>query len=156
VKGGIFLWGYEQKLQDTRINLWITRFSRDLNVKMPSHLLPLAMACVRAYRGFLASATPAIRATRSTDEARNQNRRSRGSPGGAPRGRPREVAGFLEKGRSVAGLAAGSGGWRVAGGTCGSNMLLLGCDSGMGAEHRSRTRARRARQQGLHRTGRSS
>jgi hypothetical protein len=51
----------------------------------------------------------------------------------------------------VAGLVAGSGGWRVAGGTCGSNMLLLGCDSGMGAEHRSRTRARRARQQGLHR-----
>jgi hypothetical protein len=41
VKGGIFLGGYGQKLQDTRIDLKITQKARGLTIKQGGHLLPL-------------------------------------------------------------------------------------------------------------------
>jgi hypothetical protein len=55
VKGGIFLGGYGQKLQDTRIDLKITQKARGLTIKQGGHLLPLLMNEQRgvvAYRGY--------------------------------------------------------------------------------------------------------
>jgi hypothetical protein len=116
VTGGIFLGGYGQKLQDTRIDLKITQKARGLTVRQGSLLPPLVRNEQREGRGIQglwAFQSSGLRAPRGSDEMQNGERRSRGSRWCAhQRGR-----------RTGGGWILDGGGWLTGGQQLGTTKL---------------------------------
>jgi hypothetical protein len=87
--GGIYVGGYEQKLQDRRNEIKITKNCRDLIEKRPylikkkrPYPLPLVRSKDGVYRGrrkLLVSVLPGLQAAGGLVESRNGERRARGS-----------------------------------------------------------------------------